>query len=201
MLRVVESVRPGVEDTRLRILAATRELYANKGSRGTTTREVAERAGVNEATLFRHFGTKGQLLTAMLEHYSAIPDFPQTLERVRSQPTIEGQLRELARNSIESMRRKEDLVRVSMAEELTNPEGHTCAWRAPAHARELLVRFFKEKVEASELCGEPEWLARVFMSLFFSFVMARRIWADLDVSSDDAVGTLVEIFLNGALIR
>jgi AcrR family transcriptional regulator len=201
MLRVVDSVRPGVEDTRLRILAATRELYANKGSRGTTTREVAERAGVNEATLFRHFGTKGQLLTAMLEHYSAIPDFPQTLERVRSQTTVEAQLRELARYSIESMRRKEDLVRVSMAEELTNPEGHTCAWRAPTHARELLVRFFKEKVEASELSGEPEWLARVFMSLFFSFVMARRIWADLDVSSDDAVGTLVEIFLNGALIR
>ena len=59
-------LKAGVEDTRLRILAATRTLYASKGSRGTTTREVAILAGVNEATLFRHFGTKTLLLTAML---------------------------------------------------------------------------------------------------------------------------------------
>ena len=64
------SVKSGVDQTRLRILGAARELYAEKGSRGTTTREVADRAGVNEATLFRHFGTKGQLLSAMLEHFS-----------------------------------------------------------------------------------------------------------------------------------
>ncbi|HMD02881.1 MAG TPA: helix-turn-helix domain-containing protein, partial [Candidatus Baltobacteraceae bacterium] len=57
-----DAVTPAPADgTRLRILAATRDLYARNGSRGTTTREVAERAGVNEATLFRHFGTKGQL--------------------------------------------------------------------------------------------------------------------------------------------
>ncbi|MEO7039366.1 MAG: helix-turn-helix domain-containing protein, partial [Candidatus Elarobacter sp.] len=49
----------GVEDTRTRILAAARELFERNGTRGTTTREVAERAGVNEATLFRHFGSKG----------------------------------------------------------------------------------------------------------------------------------------------
>jgi len=61
-------VRSGsVEETRLRILSAARELFAQKGSRGTTTRQIAQRAGVNEATLFRHFGTKSQLLQAMLD--------------------------------------------------------------------------------------------------------------------------------------
>jgi AcrR family transcriptional regulator len=47
----------GVEDTRERILVAAREIFEHNGTRGTTTREVAERAGVNEATLFRHFGS------------------------------------------------------------------------------------------------------------------------------------------------
>ena len=66
MFKAADAVsKPGVEETRLRILAAARELYARKGSRGTTTREVAELADVNEATLFCHFGTKGQLLAAM----------------------------------------------------------------------------------------------------------------------------------------
>jgi AcrR family transcriptional regulator len=52
------AVKASPEDTRSRILAAAREIFALKGTRGTTTREVADRAGVNEATLFRHFGTK-----------------------------------------------------------------------------------------------------------------------------------------------
>lgn len=191
----------GVEETRARILAATRELYASRGSRGTTTREVAIRAGVNEATLFRHFGTKGQLLTAMLDHYSAISSFPEMIERASSLPAIEEQLRSLGLWCIESVKRKEDLIRVSMAEELTNPEGHTCAWQAATAARVQLSQFFAGRVEAGILRGEPQVLARVFMSLFYSFVMARKIWADFDMPPETAVRDLVEIFLNGALVR
>ena len=39
--------------TRERILRAAREVFETDGTRGTTTREVADRAGVNEATIFR----------------------------------------------------------------------------------------------------------------------------------------------------
>lgn len=200
---MIDEVAPkaGVEETRLRIIAATRELYANKGSRGTTTREVAVRAGVNEATLFRHFGTKGQLIGAMLDHYSAIDGIPEILVRVRELPTIEEQLRELGASCIESMKRKEDLIKVSMAEEFTNPEGHTCAWRAPAAARVAVGEFFAERVAAGALRGEPQLLARAFMSLFFSFVISRKIWSEIDMPTEDVVRHLVEIFLNGALAR
>src|ERR1700690_469506 len=65
----------GVEETRARILAATREIFERNGTRGTTTREVAERAGVNEATLFRHFGSKAALLAAMREHACGLDEF------------------------------------------------------------------------------------------------------------------------------
>ena len=197
MALAADAPRPAVEETRCRIIAATRELYARKGSRGTTTREVADRAGVNEATLFRHFGTKGQLISAMLDHYSE-SSLPEMLERCRRMPTIETQLRELAALSIESMRRKEDLIKVSLAEEIVNPEGHNCAWRGPSIARVHLVEFFGEKVARGELAGDPEVLGRVFMSLGFSFVIARRIWADLDMDPEAAITEVVHLFLNGA---
>ena len=58
-----------------RILAAARELFERNGTRGTTTREVAERAGVNEATLFRHFGSKAALLDAMREDACGLEQF------------------------------------------------------------------------------------------------------------------------------
>ncbi|MBD5654793.1 MAG: TetR/AcrR family transcriptional regulator [Candidatus Eremiobacteraeota bacterium] len=202
MLRAGESgAKPAVEETRARIFRATRELYASKGSRGTTTREVSERAGVNEATGFRHFGTKQQLIAAMLDHYNSFDSYPHMLDRARTFPTVEEQLRELARDSIDAMKRKEDLIIVSMAEELANPDGHECAWRAPAEARLKLVAFFEEKVEAGEQHGDPQILARVFMSLFFSFVMARKLWADVNLPMERAVIAMVEIFMNGARVR
>ena len=193
--------KTGVEDTRLRILAAARLLYGNKGSRGTTTREVADCASVNEATLFRHFRTKQQLIAAMLDHFSANIDFLAPLERLRDVTGLEAQLRVLAFGCIDSMRRNEDIMRVSMAEEFANPDGSTCAWRAPAQARRQLAQFFAEKIAAGEVRGEPDWLARVFLSLLFAFVIARKIWADLNLPAERAVEHLVDTFLSGARPR
>jgi AcrR family transcriptional regulator len=57
-----------------------------QGRRGTTTQEFAELADVNEATLFRPFGTKGQLLTAMLDYYTESSQLSQSLEKARTLP-------------------------------------------------------------------------------------------------------------------
>jgi AcrR family transcriptional regulator len=49
-------------DSRESLLEVTARLYAEHGWRGTTTRRIAEAAGVNEVTLFRQFGSKEALL-------------------------------------------------------------------------------------------------------------------------------------------
>lgn len=46
---------------RARLLAAAREVFAAKGYRGATTRDIAERAELTEPMLFRHFGSKAAL--------------------------------------------------------------------------------------------------------------------------------------------
>lgn len=48
-------------DTTSRILLASIELFGKQGYHGTTTRAIAERAGVAELTLFRRFKTKENL--------------------------------------------------------------------------------------------------------------------------------------------
>lgn len=48
--------------TRQRLLRAALELYTSVGFRATTTPMIAERAGVAEGTIYRHFGGKEALL-------------------------------------------------------------------------------------------------------------------------------------------
>lgn len=52
---------------------AAMELVTEKGYSETTTREIAERAGVNEVTLFRRFGGKKEIILKALEGDRWIP--------------------------------------------------------------------------------------------------------------------------------
>lgn len=54
-------------NTHDRILEAAIKLFSEKGFNGTTTKEIAERAEVNEALIFRHFSTKRDLYGAIIE--------------------------------------------------------------------------------------------------------------------------------------
>jgi AcrR family transcriptional regulator len=53
------------EERRAAIIHAVRRVFAEKGFHGTTTRELADAAGVSEALLFKHFPNKEALFSAM----------------------------------------------------------------------------------------------------------------------------------------
>jgi AcrR family transcriptional regulator len=48
------------------LLSAAARVFARDGLEGATTRNISREAGVNEVTLFRHFGTKEHLLEAVV---------------------------------------------------------------------------------------------------------------------------------------
>ena len=54
-------------DAREKLLEVAARVYAEAGYRGTTTRRIAQEAGLNEVTLFRHFGSKDALLREAIE--------------------------------------------------------------------------------------------------------------------------------------
>ena len=53
------------EERRAAIIRAVRQVFAEQGFDGTTTRELASAAGVSEALLFKHFPNKEALYSAM----------------------------------------------------------------------------------------------------------------------------------------
>lgn len=56
-------------DAAARILDAADQLFGEQGFDATTTREIAERAGVNKALIHYHFRSKDELLARLLDRY------------------------------------------------------------------------------------------------------------------------------------
>ncbi len=56
----------GREAIRSAVLNAAAGLFASQGPEATSTREIAEAAGVNRGLLHRHFGSKEQLVAAVI---------------------------------------------------------------------------------------------------------------------------------------
>jgi AcrR family transcriptional regulator len=57
----------GSTNVQERILAAATDLFARFGYRGTTTRQIASEAGVNEVTIYRRYGCKRNLYCVVVE--------------------------------------------------------------------------------------------------------------------------------------
>jgi AcrR family transcriptional regulator len=71
------------EERREAIIRAVRRVFAEKGFHGTTTRALAEAAGVSEALLFKHFPNKEELYLAMQRSCSSEQD-PEKMERIKA---------------------------------------------------------------------------------------------------------------------
>lgn len=88
------TLRRGSREVRSLLLEAARTLFAAKGYPGAATRDIAAAAGVSEALLFRHFGTKAQLferavidpinefISDYVEQWTAAPVADHTLEEL-----------------------------------------------------------------------------------------------------------------------
>jgi AcrR family transcriptional regulator len=93
--------RPRGEPRRL-LLDAARDLFARQDYRSTTTREIAEAAGVSEYLLFRHFGSKAGLFreALVLPFTSFVDEFARIWQSLEPDETNED---ELARRFVEQL--------------------------------------------------------------------------------------------------
>ncbi len=111
---------------RLAVFAAV-ECFAQHGYEGTSTKMIADRAEIAEATIFRHFGTKGQLLMRITEpvvKHLLTPAISQEAEALQVQH--KGNLKEISRAIIKSrlafLRLYEPLVKILLQEILVNED-------------------------------------------------------------------------------
>jgi AcrR family transcriptional regulator len=191
------------EETRERILIAAREVIGRKGKRGATTREIAEVAGVNEATLFRHFGTKEALLVSCAQRFCGYLELADVAAQLPGD--IAEDLLVLARMMFARFESLQDMIRWSLVEQEYEKDIFAdTAWRPQIAILAILTEFMQRRVNAGELRGDAQKLAMVFLGLVFMHALGRKKFPDSLLhhgEPDAALRFYIDVFLNGVRKR
>ena len=182
------------ESTRDRIIKAASRLFYGVGIRSVSVDAVAEKAGVTKKTLYYHFKSKDDLITA----YLGARDKPNLQAFAKWLAEAEGDLPEkiqaifvnLASASVSSPRwRGCGFLRT--AAELVDTPGHPAVKLASAHKKRLET--WLSQVIAAEGWTESNELARKIVLLIdgaFSAMLVHRDVAYVK-SAGDAAATLL----------
>lgn len=163
------------ETTRDRLLAAARELFTTIGYHATTTPILAERAGVAEGTIYRHFRSKQALLNAAYQEAQAWGvRSVQAAEGSRMPDRLVALGREWLRVAEEDPARMRLLLAWRLPQELDEASRH--AAQELKLAIERLVAVGKQ--EGSIRAGVVELWATVWLTLVTSAVerVASKEW-------------------------
>ena len=120
-----------------RIVAAARAVFAEEGPDATVA-QVAERAGVGTATIFRRFATKDDLLAAVIEH--RLEEIVEVARKEAESPDPGKGLRRLMAWGIESYLRDRCLCESTGSPVYDRPRLHELSEEVNAATEELLRR-------------------------------------------------------------
>lgn len=165
-------------DTRDAILAAALETYSKYGFRGATTRRIAETAGVNEVTIFRHFGSKEALLG------EAVRALRQSDPRANLPINPRDPVAELtawSESQLMHLRDKRSMIRTCMGEIEERPELTETAACAPRTAFTELCRYLVSVRDAglSSDHFDERVTAIMLMGALFSDAMGREMMPEI----------------------
>ncbi|MFO1021402.1 MAG: CerR family C-terminal domain-containing protein [Planctomycetales bacterium] len=148
------------EDTRERLIHAAGEIFAEKGFRSTTVREICDRANANLAAVNYHFGDKFQLYLAAVEQAHCCPVQFQNVEwpaHFTVREKLHAFVETMLANHLDAQR--PEWHNKLMLRELSDPTA-ACAQLVDAHIRPSANILWKilEELRPEEMTEEEGWL-------------------------------------------
>jgi AcrR family transcriptional regulator len=194
-----------MSSTRDRLIQSALELFTAQGVGNTTTRSIAERAEVNEVTLFRHFGNKHGLLLAVLEDASVFRSLGESLlSHASLTDSMEQALKVYASECLAALERVPELVRSVIGESDQFPvENRRALGQGLTAANRYVAEYLAKVIDQGQFSTSlpPEQLASLLNSMILGYAVIELTseFHGLWQSRTDFLVRLVQLFVNGAV--
>jgi AcrR family transcriptional regulator len=184
------------------LIEAALILFAQKGFRGTTTKDIARAAGCSEATLFKHFATKDELYSAILESKGRIEETLAKARHAAARKDDPGVFRAVGLEALTQTEHDPSLMRLLLFSALEgHPRSHLFF---ETRVRQIHV-FLSSYIEARIAEGvfrpvNPLIAARSFMGMIVHYLLLHEIYGvkrPAGFLPEQVVDTFVTLFCEG----
>ena len=197
----MDAVRRGViEARRAQILEASAQVFARKGYRRATTKEIARAAGVSEGTIYNYFASKSDLLIGMLNFLTDKDGWEEKFTGVRSSD-FRDSISKIFVERLLKGRTNDALSSAVLSEVLIDPE-----LRERFHGQRLVPltaafeRYLGSVIESGQVRPlDVPLTVRVMFATFMGLQLLRLLGDPVLRKEHDAklADTLAAIFLSG----
>jgi len=167
------------------IIEAAMAEFSEKGYKGATTKEIAEKAGCNEVTLFRHFGTKEALFEETIQRFTPPSIIPKDLSEAVT-GDIKKDLAGIAERYIAAAIEKTPYIRMSLIEIPRNPELARLIAFLPvgmsSNVNEYMLHMHSEGAIKKADFGR---LSEIFYNMLFQYVISAYVFESGKRGDDD----------------
>jgi AcrR family transcriptional regulator len=183
------------------------KLFSEKGFNGTTTKEIAELAEVNEALIFRHFSTKRELYGAIIERkIHEEPGIELSLETNRDSKDDRLMFTAIASRMFEKCGRDPSFMRLLHFSAL---EGHDLSDMFFDTYVEYINTLLSDYIDTRISDGafknlSPLYSSKAFIGMVVNQIIVQELFMEKrknNINLDIMIATFVEIFLEGIKSR
>lgn len=184
------------------ILHGAMELFAEKGFRGATTREIAQHLGISEALMFKYFPSKEALYRAIIQKRTDGSEemfFPKEAIQAKDDRQV---FRSVASYLISKNSEDPTFMRLIQYGALEGHELSRIFFETHAMERtRLLSKYIRQRIKEKAFKKvSPLLAARAFMGMILHYVQSQEIYEMkkfFHFSQKKVVDTFVDMFLNG----
>ena len=199
------ATRVPAQDRREQILNVAMTLFARHGFEGTTTRQIAEVARVNEAIIFRHFPTKEDLYWAIIRRKCNHEGRTRMIqERIAAGGSDLDILSSIAEQMLSRTRADENITRLLLFTALERHElSNEFFQNFVAQQYELLAGYIRRRVsEGAYRDVDPALAARGFLGMVIYHYLIQELFGGRKQAEYDpeiAGRTMAELWLRGVV--
>lgn len=187
--------------TKEKIIEAAFELFSDRGYEATTTKNIAEKAGVNEVTIFRHFDTKKKLFRRTVERHIEEGTEMFVEEIPESTDDMDEDMMRLGMKIHEGIKKSGDFHRLLLSEYDRDPE----LFQKTADSREKFVEVLSDYLEEAKKKGkirkdlDTKVAAHSFLSFFLFNLTEKAFLEDRTIIkiNKQEIKEHINIFLEG----
>lgn len=206
------SGRMSAEERREQILEIAVSLFSDCGFSGTTTKQIANAAGVSEAIIFRHFSTKDELYKSILERCKGGMKTPHWKKDERQKNALEQKddftfFYSFALNALNHQQEDVEFMRLLFHSALEKHDLSQIFFeRFVTPIYEFLGGYIRQRqADGAFRNFEPRIIVRAFLGMIIHHSLNNILWDEskslLDISNEEAAREFAGILLNGIKIE